>query len=1010
LSNYGNMTSYGGGQSKSLKIVKDVADAFKNGLTSSIKAATEAQKKFNDQLERTVKLRSKMTGGQANSGNSMNLGLGGFSTPPPPTYGGGTGTPAGYDPANYAMSGKYGTRAALAVASMAWSSMPNVMDAVNQRIASQSVASFSGMSAQQFTKLTNQFGFNGGAFSSSYGMQLAGAQMAFTGGYLPSSGSFNNVMGQVGGLSVATGLSNEAVASAYAGMNGMNALRLGINIRNKQGDLLKPSAIANSLYKRMYGNQNISVGDAMKVFNRNTNAYRNVMQLANGDTNLMKAIQTNLVLQAKNGGKEVTNLSQANKIMDDLGWAKDDPLRKNYKYNAAEARKLSATGDSQVKGYGDAADAAAAASNALATLVDKTGALGDAFSRLQGTLGSLGGFGNSGQMLSGLTTAAETAAMLAIGKRIGVNAFRGKTAVTAAEAATATAARTAARSGSVWSKLGYLKPAGKIAAKLGFKTGVRAMPVIGSAISAGLAAKDGYSGGWDWGNFGMSVAGGAVTGAIAGAPAYGVGAVPGALLGGLVGAGEYAVGFGLGKLGNAIIPHGQGGGPATNQSAGGATSVNSLVSSALSFVGRVPYIFGGKDEKGWDCSGFVQTMYKRAGVQLPRTAQQQSRVGQTINYSQAKPGDLLFFHYGSGTEFIDHVAIYIGGGMMVEAANHKAGTRTSKVPTKNLKVVKRVIGGKLGGSYKQLMASLKGQGVNIMGSPGNAALSGVTLDMAGVHGTEAANANSIIDGIASRTGGTTHSSFAGGAKQADTTATSTGTPTSLTPGGQTAGTSNAAKAWNFLTGTLGFTAHAAAGVIGNLMQESGVNPARTQNGGGPGRGIMQWTVGQRWATLEKWASRRHLNKWALDTQLQYMAHEMERYGVKSTLAVQADYKKATELFEHKMEKAGTPMMANRYKYAADALTKFGKIKAYDIGTARVDSDQLAQIHKDEMIIPAGFAEEIRKALGGNGRSGNVTVNLNVSLDASSDDQITKLAQRIKHVWEQDNMVTTVGVN
>jgi len=85
------------------------------------------------------------------------------------------------------------------------------------------------------------------------------------------------------------------------------------------------------------------------------------------------------------------------------------------------------------------------------------------------------------------------------------------------------------------------------------------------------------------------------------------------------------------------------------------------------------------------------------------------------------------------------------------------------------------------------------------------------------------------------------------------------------------GSGNSQKVYNTLT-SMGWTPQAAAGVIGNLMQESSVNPTSHQGGGGPGRGIMQWTESERWASLKKWAGKR--DPWALDTQVQYMLKEM----------------------------------------------------------------------------------------------------------------------------------------
>jgi hypothetical protein len=148
--------------------------------------------------------------------------------------------------------------------------------------------------------------------------------------------------------------------------------------------------------------------------------------------------------------------------------------------------------------------------------------------------------------------------------------------------------------------------------------------------------------------------------------------------------------------------------------------------------------------------------------------------------------------------------------------------------------------------------------------------------------------------------------------------------------GALTGNTNAEKVFNFLKGA-GFTDQAAAGVIGNLMQESGVNPKSKQLGGGPGRGIMQWGTGAgsggRWDALVAWASGSGKDPWALDTQVEWMMKEMRSYGTINRIKGVTDIKKAVQIFEQEMEKAGVPNYPRRYQYAADALASFGGGKA-----------------------------------------------------------------------------------
>ena len=93
---------------------------------------------------------------------------------------------------------------------------------------------------------------------------------------------------------------------------------------------------------------------------------------------------------------------------------------------------------------------------------------------------------------------------------------------------------------------------------------------------------------------------------------------------------------------------------------------------------------------------------------------------------------------------------------------------------------------------------------------------------------------------------------------------------------------NARTAFEFFVHK-GLTKRQSAGIIGNLMQESGVNPLSKQLDGGPGRGIAQWSVGGRWDTSfhdnMTWYANRHAeNRWALSPQLDFVWYELADVG------------------------------------------------------------------------------------------------------------------------------------
>lgn len=91
-------------------------------------------------------------------------------------------------------------------------------------------------------------------------------------------------------------------------------------------------------------------------------------------------------------------------------------------------------------------------------------------------------------------------------------------------------------------------------------------------------------------------------------------------------------------------------------------------------------------------------------------------------------------------------------------------------------------------------------------------------------------------------------------------------------------------------------AHIAAGIIGNLYQESGLDPTRKENNGGNGRGIAQWDVRDRWPAMQKWAKSLGKDPNDMRTQLDYILVEPGEEGaIKKTLAAR-DTNEATMMF------------------------------------------------------------------------------------------------------------------
>ena len=104
-------------------------------------------------------------------------------------------------------------------------------------------------------------------------------------------------------------------------------------------------------------------------------------------------------------------------------------------------------------------------------------------------------------------------------------------------------------------------------------------------------------------------------------------------------------------------------------------SRQALIQYAKQFLGN-PYVYGGTSlTDGADCSGFVQQIFRHFGITTGRSSRDQYANAQSIRFEQLQPGDLVF--YASG-DYINHVAIYAGDGVIIHAANARTGICTGR--------------------------------------------------------------------------------------------------------------------------------------------------------------------------------------------------------------------------------------------------------------------------------------------------------------------------------------------
>jgi len=329
--------------------------------------------------------------------------------------------------------GQLAMGAAVVGGSTVMSMAPNTMSAVAQRMYADSVAGLSGMKASQVISQSNRL--VQGATSAG-GPTAAAANLFYQGGYSAGSVSSQNIMASLGGLSAITGGSNEQVASSLAGINGMMFLRLGIRIRDNNGQLLPINQIINSVYNGLYGGRQITQEQAATLLNPGSKGYQTLMMVCGGDQNLFMTIAMGVITRAKKGSALTTkDLGSANQALNVMGVEGNSPIRAQFKYNQSQNNVLASTQAGLVNGYNISLDTVAALNDGFAKMASALSPVTYGLMSLKGALQTFPNAGNMGSTISNIGSTAMgflgqgiNAAIL--GKVLGIGKFApGATAV-----------------------------------------------------------------------------------------------------------------------------------------------------------------------------------------------------------------------------------------------------------------------------------------------------------------------------------------------------------------------------------------------------------------------------------------------------------------------------------------------------------------------------------------------------------------------------------------------------
>lgn len=225
--------------------------------------------------------------------------------------------------------------------------------------------------------------------------------------------------------------------------------------------------------------------------------------------------------------------------------------------------------------------------------------------------------------------------------------------------------------------------------------------------------------------------------------------------------------------------------------------------------------------------------------------------------------------------------------------------------------------------------------------------------------------------------------------------------------GSLSGNNNTEKIWKYFK-KQGFSDAGVSGIMANLYHESGLESSRLQNGGGPGRGLAQWE-GPRFTALKGFASNRGKEWTDLQTQLDFLMHEMQTNhssGFMDYFRNTDSASKAAAKFENEFERPAVNHNAERgstaeqffndyrYKFVSAAKDK-GKatIGSYAVGSDRIAENQLAFLHKDEAVLNKFEAKAYRESQDISQASGG-TINVNLNVTGGSDEELLEKCKKM----------------
>lgn len=704
-------------------------------------------------------------------------------------------------------------------------------------------------------------------------------------------------------------------------------------------------------------------------------------------------------------------------------------------FNQVLGQLLSATGMSgamgSVSGYGSMLGSAATGASYMAGSGGAGGAMGFA-----GAGGGVGGIGmnmgmnyavgrasryGAGKIGSGVSSLRNRFGASAQADGEGAAAQSGSAAASAGESG-AGAAEASLGAGAEEAGVGEAAAAGGLSLGAGLGLGAGAA-YLGTHLNNALWNSAGHSGaGDDWvtdvgkgaGNTLSYAAGGALIGT---AIAPGVGTVVGAGIGAAVGLGQSIWDWATDKSGysasssssssassNTATPvlggyssglgattGSIGGGdndgttgtagpssvtPAPGAGGAGAQTIATVTGAAIAQVGK-PYVYGAVGPDSFDCSGLMQYAYKQGGITLPRTSEQQMTAGSGVSPADALPGDLMFPYPG-------HVMMCIGGGKVVEARHTGTNIWTRSYSPGEFIAARRIVS--VGATATQ----------NAAASGGNAAT--------GTGPTGQTSGSNLLGGSAAGTSELQAIQQNAQAATTDTLAASLALTAANTPFGVASLTAKLNASSTPSTSAAGAAGPSGSTALGGTVKDAFGHTYKIPSGAKPSGTVSQW-INTALSDMNMPMSSNNItdikdiitgesggNPWSINLSDSNAAAGHPSEGIMQTIPgtfsayAMAGHKDIWNPVDNII--AGVKYAIATYK-SLDNVPGVEAVKAgkpyvgYSSGAWDLPSDQVASLHKGEMVLPASSAQSVRNAVisdalgtGGSGASTPGGVSLN----------------------------------